>query len=126
MAKSNLKVALTGGIASGKSQVSALLEGYGCFIIDLDVIAREVVEPGTAGLNKLIENFSASILLFPIVFLGQGVLEKGIEFLLESTQLPCPVKGGIESEEGERDIGLEAGKPLIRAFEVTFGPGSSL
>ena len=61
MAKSNLKVALTGGIASGKSQVSALLEDHGCFIIDLDVIAREVVEPGTAGLNELIENFSNSI-----------------------------------------------------------------
>ena len=62
MAKSKLKVALTGGIASGKSQVSALLEGHGCFIIDLDVIAREVVEPGTAGLNELIENFGNSIL----------------------------------------------------------------
>jgi len=62
MVKSNLKVALTGGIASGKSQVSALLEGHGCFIIDLDVIAREVVEPGTAGLNELIENFGNSIL----------------------------------------------------------------
>ena len=62
MAKASLKVALTGGIASGKSQVSALLEGYGCLIIDLDVIAREVVEPGTAGLNELIENFGNSIL----------------------------------------------------------------
>ncbi len=62
MSKSNLKVALTGGIASGKSQVSALLESHGCFIIDLDVIAREVVEPGTAGLNELIENFGNSIL----------------------------------------------------------------
>ena len=62
MAKSNLKVALTGGIASGKSQVSSLLEGYGCFIIDLDVIARQVVEPGTTGLNELIENFGNSIL----------------------------------------------------------------
>ena len=62
MAKSNLIVALTGGIASGKSQVSALLEDHGCFIIDLDVIAREVVEPGTAGLNELIENFGNSIL----------------------------------------------------------------
>ena len=62
MSKSNLKVALTGGIASGKSQVSALLENHGCFIIDLDVIAREVVEPGTAGLNELIENFGNSIL----------------------------------------------------------------
>ena len=62
MAKSNLKIALTGGIASGKSQVSALLEDHGCLIIDLDVIAREVVEPGTAGLNELIENFGNSIL----------------------------------------------------------------
>jgi len=62
MSKSNLKVALTGGIASGKSQVSTLLENHGCFIIDLDVIAREVVEPGTAGLNELIEYFGNSIL----------------------------------------------------------------
>ena len=62
MAKTSLKVALTGGVASGKSQVSALLEGYGCLIIDLDVIAREVVEPGTVGLNELIENFGNSIL----------------------------------------------------------------
>ena len=62
MAKASLKVALTGGVASGKSQVSALLEGYGCLIIDLDVIAREVVEPGTTGLNELIENFGNSIL----------------------------------------------------------------
>ena len=62
MAKTNLKVALTGGIASGKSQVSALLENHGCFIVDLDIIAREVVEPGTAGLNELIENFGKAIL----------------------------------------------------------------
>ena len=62
MTKTNLKVALTGGIASGKSQVSALLESYGCFIVDLDIIAREVVEPGTAGLNELIENFGKAIL----------------------------------------------------------------
>ena len=62
MSKSKLKVALTGGIASGKSQVSALLERHGCFIIDLDVIAREVVEPGTDGLKELVENFGNSIL----------------------------------------------------------------
>ena len=38
------------------------MEGYGCFIVDLDIIAREVVEPGTAGLNELIENFGKAIL----------------------------------------------------------------
>ena len=63
MANKTLKVALTGGIASGKTLVSDLLEIYGCHIIDLDVIAREVVVPGTEGLNELIEIFGKSILL---------------------------------------------------------------
>ncbi len=58
-----LKVALTGGIASGKSLVSDLLEIHGCYIIDLDVISREVVMPGTEGLKELADSFGESILL---------------------------------------------------------------
>ena len=58
-----LKVALTGGIASGKSLVSDLLEIHGCHIVDLDVISREVVLPGTEGLSELVESFGDSILL---------------------------------------------------------------
>ncbi|MBX6767982.1 MAG: dephospho-CoA kinase, partial [Actinomadura rubrobrunea] len=42
-----LKVGLTGGIGSGKSEVSARLRAHGAMIIDADRIAREVVEPGT-------------------------------------------------------------------------------
>ena len=63
MASKVLKVALTGGIASGKSLVSDLLEIHGCKIIDLDVISREVVMPGTEGLKELVESFGESILL---------------------------------------------------------------
>ena len=58
-----IKVALTGGIASGKSLVSDLLEIHGCKIIDLDLISREVVMPGTEGLQELVDTFSKSILL---------------------------------------------------------------
>ena len=58
-----LKVALTGGIASGKSLVSELLEIHGCKIIDLDVISRDVVMPGTEGLRELVDTFGKSILL---------------------------------------------------------------
>ena len=58
-----IKVALTGGIASGKSLVSDLLEIHGCKIIDLDVISREVVLPGTEGLQELVVTFGNSILL---------------------------------------------------------------
>ena len=63
MAGKVLKVALTGGIASGKSLVSDLLEIHGCHIVDLDVISREIVLPGTDGLNELVESFGDSILL---------------------------------------------------------------
>jgi dephospho-CoA kinase len=63
MASKVLKVALTGGIASGKSLVSDLLEIHGCRIIDLDVISREVVMPGTDGLKELVNSFGESILL---------------------------------------------------------------
>jgi len=62
MTTSNLKVALTGGIASGKTLVSNLLHNLGCTIIDLDILAREVVEPGTDGLNELVAHFGKNIL----------------------------------------------------------------
>jgi len=62
MSTSNLKVALTGGIASGKSQVSSLLEAHGNPVVDLDVLARKVVEPGTDGLSELVAAFSDEIL----------------------------------------------------------------
>jgi dephospho-CoA kinase len=58
-----LKIALTGGIASGKTLVSDLLGIHGCHIVDLDIISREVVLPGSEGLKELVANFGQSILL---------------------------------------------------------------
>jgi len=63
MAHKVLKIALTGGIASGKTLVSDLLEIHGCHIVDLDIISREVVLPGSEGLKELVANFGQSILL---------------------------------------------------------------
>ncbi len=48
---------LTGGIASGKSTVSGMLRELGARVLDADVIAREVVEPGTPGLKAVVERF---------------------------------------------------------------------
>ncbi|WP_375765931.1 dephospho-CoA kinase [Archangium gephyra] len=48
---------LTGGIASGKSTVSRMLRELGAEVLDADVIAREVVEPGTPGLQAVAERF---------------------------------------------------------------------
>lgn len=58
-----LRIGLTGGIGAGKSTVSATFSRCGGVIVDGDVIAREVVEPGTEGLAKLVEAFGPGILL---------------------------------------------------------------
>ncbi len=58
-----LKVGLTGGIGSGKSAVSALLASYGAAIIDADLIAREVVAPGSPGLARVVQAFGNQLLL---------------------------------------------------------------
>ena len=57
-----VRVALTGGIASGKSMVATELAARGAIVIDADVLAREVVEPGTSALAAIIDRFGAQIL----------------------------------------------------------------
>jgi dephospho-CoA kinase len=57
-----LRVGLTGGIGTGKSEVSRRLAGYGAVVIDADAIAREVVEPGTEGLAGVVEAFGPGVL----------------------------------------------------------------
>jgi dephospho-CoA kinase len=57
-----LRAGLTGGIGSGKSEVSRRLAARGAVIIDADVAARAVVAPGTAGLARVAEAFGAGVL----------------------------------------------------------------
>jgi len=62
--------ALTGGIGSGKSTVAELLARRGAVLVDADVIAREVVEPGTPALAALVERFGSGIVA------GDGTLDR--------------------------------------------------
>jgi dephospho-CoA kinase len=57
-----LRVALTGGIATGKSHVRGRLEANGVPTIDADRLARDAVAPGTAGLREIVRRFDADIL----------------------------------------------------------------
>lgn len=57
-----VRVGLTGGIASGKSTVSKILEELGAVIIDGDVLAREVVARGTPGLEQVVAEFGPELL----------------------------------------------------------------
>jgi dephospho-CoA kinase len=65
-----LRIGLTGGIGSGKSTVAALLAQRGAVVVDADRIAREVVEPGTPGLDAVVTEFG------PAVLTAEGALDR--------------------------------------------------
>lgn len=58
-----MRIALTGGIGSGKSTVARLLAERGAWVVDADAIAREIVEPGEPALREIVESFGTQILL---------------------------------------------------------------
>jgi dephospho-CoA kinase len=60
--EATIRVGLTGGVASGKSTVSAMMAELGATVIDADALAREVVERGTPGLAQVIEAFGDELL----------------------------------------------------------------
>ena len=101
------RVGLTGGIASGKSTVSAILAELGAVIIDADALAREVVEKGTAGLDAVVAEF------------GEGLLTP--EGDLDRPAMGALVFGDVDARRRleaivhplvfERIIALEAGAP---------------
>jgi dephospho-CoA kinase len=57
-----LRVGLTGGIGSGKSEVARRLVAHGAVLIDADVAAREVVVPGSRGLKRIVAAFGDDVL----------------------------------------------------------------
>jgi dephospho-CoA kinase len=62
------RIGLTGGIATGKSTISKMIKDFGLPLVDADILAREVVGPGTFGLRALVQVF------------GNDILKKGKDF----------------------------------------------
>ena len=81
-------IGLTGGIASGKSTVAKLLASYGAETIDADQVARDVVLPGSVGLQAVVNEF-------------------GAEVLSDSGELDRDLLGQIVFKEPEKRIALE-------------------
>ncbi|WP_043451587.1 dephospho-CoA kinase [Jongsikchunia kroppenstedtii] len=57
-----IRIGLTGGIGAGKSTVARVLTERGAYLVDSDKIAREVVAPGTPGLERIVEAFGTGVL----------------------------------------------------------------
>ncbi len=103
-----MRVGLTGGVGSGKSSVATILRELGATIIDGDVLAREVVERGTPGLDQVVAAF-------------------GTEILTADGDLDRPKLGAIVFNDAEQRALLESiVHPLIferyAALEAATGP----
>lgn len=102
--------ALTGGIASGKSTVSRRLAELGAHVVDADVVAREVVEPGTPALAAIAEEFGGGVLT------AEGALDRA-------------ALGAVVFADAERRRRLEAiTHPAVKErsrslFAAADGPG---
>jgi dephospho-CoA kinase len=107
-----LRVGLTGGIGSGKSEVSRRLASYGAVVIDADAVAREVVAPGTPGLAEVVQEFG------PDALRGDGSLDRDRlgELVFADESLRLKLNAIIHPRVGERMAELErqaAGAPVI-------------
>ena len=107
-----LRVGLTGGIGSGKSEVSRRLASYGAVVIDADAVAREVVASGTPGLAEVVQEFG------PDVLRADGSLDRDRlgELVFADESLRRKLNAIIHPRVGERMAELErqaGGAPVI-------------
>ncbi|NYJ01052.1 dephospho-CoA kinase [Nocardioides thalensis] len=102
-----MRVGLTGGVASGKSTVSAILRELGAVVIDGDQLAREVVEKGTPGLAAVVEAFG------PEVLTPDGHLDrpKVGSIVFNDEQQRRVLEGIVHPLVFERVVELEANAP---------------
>ena len=102
-----MRVGLTGGVASGKSTVAAILSELGATVIDADALAREVVEPGTPGLARVVEEFG------PGVLTADGALDRAKvgEIVFNDEERRRALEAIVHPLVFERYAALEAAAP---------------
>jgi dephospho-CoA kinase len=105
-----LRIGLTGGIGSGKSEVSKRLAAQGAVIVDADLIAREVVAPGTDGFAAVVDAFG------PDVIGPDGSLDRSRlgDIVFADTQKLAELNAIVHPRVGAR----------MRELEEAAGPGS--
>ncbi|NJQ06193.1 dephospho-CoA kinase [Streptomyces lonarensis] len=100
-------VGLTGGIGSGKSTVVRLLAGHGAVVVDADVVAREVVAPGSPGLAAVAAEFGAGVLA------ADGSLDRPAlaEVVFNDPERLAALNAIVHPLVAERSAALQAAAP---------------
>ena len=111
-----LRVGLTGGIGAGKGEVARQLAAYGALVIDADQVAREVVAPGTPGLDEVVAAFG------PGVLRPDGSLDRALlgEIVFSDPALRGKLNAIVHPRVGERmrEIEETAGEQDVVVHEI--------
>ncbi|MBC3186911.1 dephospho-CoA kinase [Corynebacterium sp. zg-331] len=112
------KVGLTGGIGSGKSTVAALLARVGFPVVDADLLAREIVEPGQSALEELARAFGPEILR-PDGCLDRAALaERAFADARHTELLNSIMHPRIEAETARRFAAVEAAGATVAIYDM--------
>jgi dephospho-CoA kinase len=129
VAERGRRVGLTGGIASGKSTVAALLAERGALVIDADVLAREVVEPGTPGLAAVVERFGPSVLTpdgrLDRPALGRLVFAADASSPGARRDLEAIVHPAVRSRAAEVEAGARPGQVVVHVIPLLVETGQA-
>lgn len=119
---------LTGGIASGKSTVAAMLRERGVTVIDADLIAREVVEVGKPAYNGIVKYFGTSVLdetgalnravLGEIIFSDREKRMVLNEIVHPEVRKEMRLQATLAQERGERLVFMDI--PLLYESKLTY------
>jgi dephospho-CoA kinase len=123
------RIGLTGGIASGKSTVAALLGERGALVIDADVLAREVVEPGTPGLAAVVERFGPSVLAsdgrLDRAALGRVVFSDGDGSRTARRDLEAVIHPAVRARAAELEAGAASDQVVVHVIPLLVETGQA-
>ncbi|AZZ41834.1 dephospho-CoA kinase [Acidipropionibacterium jensenii] len=117
------RIALTGGIASGKSTVSRLLAEHGALVIDYDLLSHRVVDPGSRGLAAVVAAFG------PEVLAADGSLDRaalaGLVFTdpRRRRRLEGIIHPLVEAEADRIEAGAAAGRVVVHDLPLLVEAG---
>ena len=123
------RVGLTGGIASGKSTAATLLAERGALVVDADVLAREVVEPGTPGLAAVVARFGPDVLTgdgrLDRAALGRLVFGADEEARRARRDLESVVHPAVRARAAELEAGAAPGQPVVHVIPLLVETGQA-
>jgi dephospho-CoA kinase len=120
-----LRVGLTGGIGAGKTEVTQRLAELGAVVIDADLLAREVVGPGTSGLDEVVRHFGTEVLTARGDLDRPGLAARVFEEADERRVLESIIHPRVRSRAAEMERAADPDAIVVHAIPLLVETGQA-